>query len=77
MPRNNTKQNKHRSRRTFPDIFNIFDFEVKKIADKKPDLTEGKTDDGPKIELLPQDADSDTEGKDSDDAESKTVWNKK
>lgn len=59
-------------RRTFPDIFNIFDFEVKKIADKKPDLTEGKTDDGPKIELLPQDADSDTEGKDSDDAESKT-----
>ena len=70
--------------RTFPDIFNIFDFEVKKITDKS-DKTEGKTsdndgdddndddDDGPSIELIPKDGeDTGAEGK-NPGADTKTV----
>lgn len=59
-------------RRTFPDIFNIFDFEVKKITDGSA-KTEGKTsdddddDDGPTIDLLPRDGeDTGAEGKDAE-----------
>ena len=66
--------------RSFPDIFNIFDFEVKqkKIADKpsgegKTSDTEDEDDDGPTIELLPKDGDTGTEGKNSD-ADTAKVW---